>query len=107
MLIELGQRPATTCAPAQNATDHVEATPRAKPNESLLKGTRGVALHKPSVRPRPEMLEQPAVQVCFNFHLPMPPLKTETQEDYAEPITCRSAQILGKTSPLGMVRRAA
>ena len=53
MLIEVGQRATTACDPTQKTTDHVEATPCAKPNESLLKETRGLALHN--------------VQVCFNF----------------------------------------
>jgi hypothetical protein len=72
MLIEVGQRATTACDPTQKTTDHVEATPRAEPNEPLLNEARGVALHKLPVRSAPETLEQPAfAQVRFNFHLPV------------------------------------
>src|SRR5579864_1034797 len=82
MFIEVSQRATTTCDPTQKTANHVEATPSAEPNKLLFNEARGVALHKLPVLPAPETLEQPAfAQVCFDFHLPMPPLlKAETQD---------------------------
>jgi len=66
------------------------------PNEPLLSKARAVALHKLPVRPAPETPEQPAfAQVCFNFHLPVPPLlKTGTQEGL-----CRTNHMLISANP--------
>jgi hypothetical protein len=72
LLIEIDQLVATARDPAQEPTNHVEATPRAEPNEPLFDETTGVALDELSVWPRSEMPVQPAsAQVLFNFHLPV------------------------------------
>jgi hypothetical protein len=81
----------------------------AKPNEPLLNEARRVALHKLPVRSAPETPEQPAfAQVCFDFYLPMSPLlKAETQDGLCRTNYMPVSVNHGKTTALGIVRRAA
>ncbi|PDT63949.1 hypothetical protein CO683_41370 [Bradyrhizobium ottawaense] len=72
LLIEIDQLVATAPRSNSGAANHVEATPRAVPNEPLFDETSGVALDELSVRPGSETPVQPAsAQVLFNFHLPV------------------------------------
>lgn len=71
------------------------------PNESRFDKMSGIALDELSVRPASETPVQPAsAQVLFNFHL-------QKRRHNAEPTKRQSARNLGKTTRLGMVRRAA
>ncbi|MGF6340519.1 hypothetical protein ABIB82_007759 [Bradyrhizobium sp. i1.8.4] len=72
LLIKIDQLIATACDPTQEPANHVEATPRAVPNEPLFDETSDVALDELSVRPASETAVQSAsAQVLFNFHLPV------------------------------------
>jgi hypothetical protein len=72
LLIEIDQLVATARDPTQEPANHVEATPRAVPNEPLFDEANGVALDEPSVRPASETpVQQASAQVLFSFHLPV------------------------------------
>jgi hypothetical protein len=71
-LIEIDQRTAMACDPTQEPANYVETSPSALANEAVSHETCRVALDKVTVRPAPEMPEQPAsAQVLFAFHLPV------------------------------------
>jgi hypothetical protein len=72
LLIEIDQLVATARDPTQEPANHVEATPRAVPNEPLFDETSGVALDELSVWPPSEApIQTASAQVLFNFHLPV------------------------------------
>ncbi|MGL3107822.1 hypothetical protein [Bradyrhizobium sp. BR 1432] len=64
LLIEIDQLVVTARDPTQEPANHVEATPRAAPNEPLFDETSGVALDELSVRRASETPVQTAFAEC-------------------------------------------
>ena len=102
-------RPASSGFLRSNSGDRrpIEAPPSAMANEPVFDETRRVELNELSVGSTLQAPEQPAPVKYLLQPSSCPPLLRAEHRNYAESTMCPLRQILGKTSPFGIVRRAA